>query len=374
MANKPPFVGERVKLSDLCSKGKSALRQKDVLNNGPYPVYGASGVIGTMSAFQNEVPYVCVVKDGAGVGRVMACEACSSVLGTMQALIPKDGVDNDYLLHLVRSMKLGEGFSGSTIPHIYFKDYCKRTVQSLSFAQQVKVSSVFRLVELLMGQNKLALDILDQLVKSRFVEMFGDPLSNPYSFKTEMGLKLFKMGNGKTKPEPERFESGIPAFGGNGISWYSKDSLVDFPTIVIGRVGRHCGNTRLVCEPCWVTDNAMYIKEFLGESFNLVFLDELMKVVGFNKYADQGDLWKITQQPFMEFEYLVPPLALQQQFADFVAQVDKSRFVGLGSSSLLQPRALWRWIPLSFVVEDYRRQDGLPPSAGRGPGNSLSGV
>ena len=120
-SSKPQFVGEcrYVKLSDLCMKGKSSLRRKDVDGKGPYAVYGASGIVGAMSSFQNSEPYVAVVKDGAGVGRTSICNAKTSVLGTMQALLPKEGVECKYLLHLVRSMKLGEEFSGSTIPYIF---------------------------------------------------------------------------------------------------------------------------------------------------------------------------------------------------------------------------------------------------------------
>ena len=77
-----------MKLNEICSKGKSSLRQKDVINDGPYSVYGASGVVGTTSDYQNEIPYVAVIKDGAGVGRASACEPMTSVLGTMQALAP----------------------------------------------------------------------------------------------------------------------------------------------------------------------------------------------------------------------------------------------------------------------------------------------
>ena len=147
MTSKPQFGGEKVKLSDLCGKGKSSLRQKDLLNDGPYLVYGASGVIGTMSCYQNEMPYVAVVKDGAGVGRAMACEGRSSVLGTMQALLPSENVDLNYLLHLVRSLKLGDGFSGSTIPHIYFRDYGEREVPAISFEQQTMIAAVFGQIE-----------------------------------------------------------------------------------------------------------------------------------------------------------------------------------------------------------------------------------
>jgi type I restriction enzyme S subunit len=335
MTNKPQFVGEcrRVKLNEICSKGKSSLRQKDVINDGPYSVYGASGVVGTTSDYQNEIPYVAVVKDGAGVGRANACEPMTSVLGTMQALIPNPNVERDYLLYLVRSLRLGGGFSGSTIPHIYFKDYGKIEVLLPSLEAQKRIVSQLGLIEAQIEQAEAQITQLDQLVKSRFVEMFGDPISNSKGLETQPGSALFKIVNGKTKPMDERYETGFPAYGGNGVSWYSLDSLVDFPTIVVGRVGRHCGNARLVNDPCWVTDNAMYIKRFYSNELDLIYLDELMRVVGFNRYADRGDLWKITQQPFMEFNYPMPPLAQQQEFAASVRQVDKSRFVYLGGES-----------------------------------------
>ena len=206
----------------------------------------------------------------------------------------------------------------------------------VSLEEQKSVAANLHFINSQIDQVEQQIAQLDQLVKSRFVEMFGDPSSNEKRFPVKLGSSLFKIGNGKTKPAAERYEDGIPAYGGNGISWYAKESLVNSPTIVIGRVGRHCGNTRLVDEPCWVTDNAMYIKKFLGDDFDLVYLDTLMRLVGFNKYADKGDLWKITQQPFMDFEFPLPPLALQQDFAAFAAQVDKTRAIAQQQIDKLQ--------------------------------------
>lgn len=164
-----------MKLNEICTKGKSSLRQKDVFNDGPYSVYGASGVVGTTCDYQNEIPYVAVVKDGAGVGRASVCEPMTSVLGTMQALIPNSNVERDYLLHLVRSLRLGEGFSGSTIPHIYFKDYGRIEVPLPSLEAQNQIVSQLGLVEAQITQAEAQIEQLDSLVKSRFVEMFGDP-------------------------------------------------------------------------------------------------------------------------------------------------------------------------------------------------------
>ena len=157
-----------IALNKLCKKGISSLRQKDVENDGPYPVYGASGIVGYSAGYQNEERYVAVIKDGAGVGRACVCEPKSSVLGTMQALLPVEGVDCDYLLHLVRSMKLGDGFTGSTIPHIYFKDYGKRFVAEYDRSEQRQIAESLYTVEAQVAELRSQIERLDKLVKSRF--------------------------------------------------------------------------------------------------------------------------------------------------------------------------------------------------------------
>lgn len=142
---------------------------------------------------------------------------------------------------------------------------------------------------------------------------------------SKKGESFFKLSNGKTVPESKRLNSGIPAYGGNGISWYTNESLFDTDTIVVGRVGFQSGNVHLAKGPLWVTDNAMYMSFCDFSQYNLTFLIELMRHVNFTKFQDAGDLKKITQKPFMQFEYLCPPLSIQNQFAAFVEEVDKSK-------------------------------------------------
>ena len=83
----------RVKLGDVCERGSSNLKQSDVVEfKGEYPIYGASGYIGNVDFYHQENSYVAVVKDGAGIGRTTLLPAKSSVIGTMQYLLPKNNV------------------------------------------------------------------------------------------------------------------------------------------------------------------------------------------------------------------------------------------------------------------------------------------
>jgi len=113
------------RLGDICTKGTSNIAQKDLeTHNGCYPIYGASGFIKNVDFYHQENPYIAVVKDGAGVGRVMQLPAKSSVIGTMQYIIPRNGVSVEYLAYALEHMNLSKYYLGAAIPHIYFKDYC----------------------------------------------------------------------------------------------------------------------------------------------------------------------------------------------------------------------------------------------------------
>ena len=72
---------EKVKLGDVCDKASSNIAQKDLENNeGKFPIYGASGFIKNVDFYKQEKEYIAVVKDGAGVGRIIKCPAKSSVI------------------------------------------------------------------------------------------------------------------------------------------------------------------------------------------------------------------------------------------------------------------------------------------------------
>ena len=93
----------RVTLEDVCEKGASNLKQSDVVSmTGEYPIYGAAGYLGNVDFYHQEKPYVAIVKDGAGIGRTTLHPAKSSVIGTMQYLLPKDNVLPEYLYYVVR--------------------------------------------------------------------------------------------------------------------------------------------------------------------------------------------------------------------------------------------------------------------------------
>lgn len=165
----------RVRLEDVCEKESSKLKQSDVIDqNGLYPVYGASGYLGNINTYQQSNYYIAVVKDGAGIGRTMLLPPESSIIGTMQYLIPKDNVLPEYLYYVVKAKHLEKYFSGATIPHIYFKDYKNEQFDLVSFEEQREIINRLKKIEIIIDNLSKNLLLLDELVRARFVEMFGD--------------------------------------------------------------------------------------------------------------------------------------------------------------------------------------------------------
>lgn len=116
---------ENLSLNDICINLSSSLSMKNVEEKGKFPVYGANSVVGYNNELIIEEDYIALIKDGAGVGRVYHLPKNSYVLGTMMILIPKEGFEPSYLKAVIENINFDNYVSGSTIPHLYFKDIKK---------------------------------------------------------------------------------------------------------------------------------------------------------------------------------------------------------------------------------------------------------
>jgi type I restriction enzyme S subunit len=117
--------------------------------------------------------------------------------------------------------------------------------------------------------------------------------------RTHLGF-LVILRNGKALPKAKRDVKGaIPVYGGNGFIGNHSKSLVDFATIVLGRVGANCGNVHLTPGASWVTDNAIYAA-WISRCVNPTYL------LHFLRYRNLNALSGGTGQPYVSQELLYP--------------------------------------------------------------------
>ena len=314
---------EFIELAELCDKGSSNLAQKDlVFDSGIYPVYGAPGEITKVDFFHQSKTYLGLIKDGAGVGRVMQLPANSSVIGTIQYIFPKENVDLKYLYYLIKYLDLGKANTGATIPHIYFKDYKKRKVKVREYSEQKHIGQILELIDSHLRTYKKVLEQYDLLIKSRFVEMFGD-IRESGRFKVKKWKDVVDIFNGKDYKTVQVDIGGYPVYGSGGIIARASEYICPAKTIIIGRKGS-INNPILVNEKFWNVDTAFGIVP--RETIDTNYLFYFCKQYNFNHLNKATTLPSLTKRDLLEIEINIPSFEEQETFSRFVGQINKLKF------------------------------------------------
>ena len=339
----------RVTLEDVCEKRASNLKQSDVVSmTGEYPIYGAAGYIGNVDFYHQEKPYVAIVKDGAGIGRTTLHPAKSSVIGTMQYLLPKDNVLPEYLYYVVRYMHLEKYFTGATIPHIYFRDYKNEKFNLDSLDKQAEIVKILAKAESVILKRRQQLTELDNLIKARFVEMFGDMVHNPNNWKKVNLGSVCDVRDG-THDSPKYFSEGYPLVTSKNVTSgridftdcslickedYNKineRSKVDFGDILMPMIGTVGKPVIVDVDADFAIKNVALIKFYENSKVINIFVRALLQ----SDYFDcvviskiRGGTQKfISLSDIRKLEICLPPMDTQNEFAAFVEQTDKSKVV-----------------------------------------------
>lgn len=163
-----------MKLVEVCSKRNSGLAKGDLDTIGLNEVYGAAGDLeGYTNIPSPASAYVSIVKDGAGVGRVNYLPPKTNTIGTLDMIIPDDEAVLSYFLYvLLKNVRWTKYIVGSTIPHIYYKDWRSEKVQIPSVEEQHKIVSVVSGIEYSCSKILKQIESTEQLKKGLLQQMF----------------------------------------------------------------------------------------------------------------------------------------------------------------------------------------------------------
>lgn len=341
-----------ITLGDICTKASSNIAQKDLNGcTGIYPIYGAGGLIKYVDFYQQKEPYVAVVKDGAGVGRVMRLPEKSSVIGTMQYIIPNQNINVSYLAYALEHMNLAKYYTGATIPHIYFKDYCRETLPVHNSDEQYKIATVLDKLSHLIFLRKQQLDKLDELVKLEFIEMFGDPIKNERNWRVLPLRCVLEFGRtvtyGIVKTGKE-LQDGVPVFRPIDITngHKPKRNELKCTTQEISNQYKRTllnGTELLITVRGSVGETFQVTKEFDGCNvgrnivpfrFNHSLVGNCFMEILFHQESTKNYLSSITKgialqgvnmSEFKEMPVIIPPVGLQHKIEAICDQNDKSK-------------------------------------------------
>ena len=270
-------------------------------------------------------------------------------------LICSDFIYNKYLFYFLKSKvaylnSLGRGAT--------FKEISKTIVENIQInlpkkEEQYKIVYILDKISEIISLCQQQLKKIDELVKSRFIEMFGDPVTNSKMWKIDcLGNITTKIGSGMTPRggKESYLATGVALirsmnvhdgkFEYKDLAYISAKQASEMKNVELiendvlfnitgASVTRTCvvPNTIL---PARVNQHVAIIR-CINESLNPIFLNNLFLQDGF-KYkllnlARAGGATReaITKQQLEDLNVILPPIEIQNQFADFVEQTDKSK-------------------------------------------------
>ena len=263
-------------------------------------------------------------------------------------LIPREDVDRDYIFYYMpQALKAIEDATPFvTVKHLSAKQLSKILIPLPDMSEQQRISAVLRSVDRVIAMRKKELDELNNLVKSRFIELFGDPQRNPHGYKHTKLSDIATYYNGLTyKPENVAAEGTIVLRSSN-----IQNSQLDFADTVrvdcaikerlmvqkndILMCSRN-GSAKLVGKVALIKDiqEPMSFGAFMMiiRSHYFGYLMMYFQMDAFRQQIKTGattTINQITGRMLDDVTIPLPPMALVDQFATFVEQTDKSKLCG----------------------------------------------
>lgn len=253
-------------------------------------------------------------------------------------------INKDYFVFAVEH-KLAEMESkthGATMKHIVKKDFDGTTIPYPTSEKQAEIADHLRRITSIIDRQTEQLLLLDQLVKSRFIELFGDPVINPKGFPCYTVGEVIDFQGG-SQPDKKYFE--YEASPDNirliQIRDYKSDKYITYipktmakrfctaDDIMIGRYGPPIFQILKGIEGSFNValmkatpkmGNREFVRQFLKQDCLLEYLEGLSK-----RTAGQDG---IQMDKLKAYPFPYPSIELQEQFAAFVKQTDKSKLCG----------------------------------------------
>ena len=281
----------------------------------------------------------------------IANERCCIGRG-LAGITSKDGVNQKYIYYCLKgkNRELNAKGTGSTFKAIAKNALGEVLVKVVSEEEQEKIVFSLDKITTIIESRKQQLQELDNLVKARFVEMFGDPICNPNGYPVKNFEDISVLITDGEHATPRRTEKGIYLLSARNIlnhalqlenvDYIDEDEYVRIGKRVIPKEGDvliSCSGSIGRC--CVVPEDFKFqmVRSValirFNETINPVFAewlittDEIQRQI--IKSATQSSQANLFQGKIRKLHGYIPPIELQCEFADFVQQINKSKVIGL---------------------------------------------
>lgn len=317
---------------------------------GPYPYYGANGIQDYVADYIFDDELVLLAEDGGNFGskdKPIAYRVSGKcwVNNHAHVLKPKEGLDVDYLCYSLMFYDVTGLVNGATRQKLTQADMRKMEIPLPPLDEQRKIAAVLDKVSDLIAKRHQQLDKLDEMVKARFAEMFGDPVGNPMGWeKIALGKRCdIVTGNTPSRADPENY--------GNFIEWIKSDNI-NTPAVLLTEAQEYLSETGF--HKCRFVEAGSLLMTCIAGSINCIGNVAVTdRRVAFNQQINaivpkQDDVlylyWLmllskpaihstinmalkgiLSKGQLSEMAFPFPPLELQNQFSVFVKKTEKTK-------------------------------------------------
>ena len=308
---------------------KNGRNQKAVENpKGKYPIYGSGGVMGYADDYICSANTVVIGRKGSinnpifvecpfwNVDTAFGLEAKTDVL------IPR------YLYYFCKYFNFEKLNKTVTIPSLTKSDLLRIEIDLPEISKQQLIVSQLSKSEDMIALRQRQLQKLDDLVKARFVELFGDPIINSKHLETKdlKDVLILKAGDftaaSDIADEPSEVTP-YPCYGGNGIRGYVSDYNQEGEYSLIGRQGALSGNVQFASGKFKNTEHALLVTPIV--EMNNIWLNQLLLNLDLKRYQTGAAQPGLSVKNLQEIQIICVPIDEQNQYAEFVKQTDKSK-------------------------------------------------
>lgn len=322
-----PFVKWNDVLTIRNGKNQKAVES----TKGDYPICGSGGEMGRASDFITRGDSVIIGRKGNINNPILMREPFWNV-DTAFGLEPnEEQLAVEYLYYFCEWFNFEKLNKAVTIPSLTKADLLEIAMPLPPLSAQKKFT---RRIGLLDDLKSLLADLerrLDDLVKSQFVEMFGDPKSNPHGWDIGTIETIAANLDAKRVPitQSDREEGPYPYYGATGAVDSVSGYIFDERLLLVSEDGanllaRTYPIAFSIFGKTWVNNHAHVLKVQNEET--QVFLEKLINMMDISEFITGSTQPKLTQKQLNQIPVMLPPMSLQRQFADFVARVDKLGF------------------------------------------------
>ena len=263
----------------------------------------------------------------------IATERCCIGRG-LAALTPiTKNCNQQYLFYAIQSRVddlIAQG-TGSTFKAISKKVLESTAIPAYNLDEQVQIVDKVCRVDKAIAKRKQQLALLDQLVKSRFIELFGDPQTNPKGWKQLRFDQLCENLDSRRVPitSTDRKAGIYPYYGASGIVDYVEDYIFDEDLLLISEDGanlvmRSTPIAFSISGKTWVNNHAHVVR--FASPATQKYIEVSFALTDISGSITGTAQPKLNQAKLNAMLFGMPPMELQEQFAAFVEQTDKSKY------------------------------------------------